>query len=74
MDARYIVAELSRNYAEHEPPPLPPLGVLFEAALSANEKRGYRLHTWRMTQTVVKPGTLTATIVAVFERYPPVPS
>lgn len=73
---RFIVAEVTTNWA----PPGCSDGVhvhsllskRFEIVINHNLERGYVLHSWKMTATLVAEGTpevhLCETIVAVFTR------
>lgn len=66
----YIVAEISKNWIEdvHKG------GILsedFEDVIAANVKRGYDLHSWRLSQVVTDAKgvrVINETIVAVFKK------
>jgi hypothetical protein len=65
---RFLVAELSRNWPHGK-------GLLlsqrFEAAIETNHRRGYKLHSWRLSRINNANGELNETIIAVFELVDP---
>ena len=72
MVARFIVAEVSKNYpgtgfVYSALPVAETLAGRFEQVINFNLDRGYRLHSWRFSQINTSDGSLNETIVAVFE-------
>jgi hypothetical protein len=68
-DQLFIVAEVSKNWPENDHDGMPRLlSERFEAVIERNLQRGYRLHSWRLSQWSPEPGYLNETIIAVFTR------
>lgn len=64
---RFIVAEVSVSWVGGGQVGKAPLSVQFEEAIEVNLKRGYQLHSWRMSQVVISATELVETIIAVFK-------
>ena len=64
---RFIVAEVSKNWTRSGPVQETTLSQMFETIIAINLSRGYRLHSWKLSQINDDLGALNETIVAVFE-------
>ena len=69
----FIVAEISKNWHRKErigwEPDIdgPLICHLFEKVIAVNLDRGYRLHSFSLSQHQDGPDTMIETIIAVFE-------
>jgi len=66
---RFIVAEISKNWNIKEvnyPDTL--MSQDFEKVLEVNLERGYRLHSYKLSQIMSSQDNMLETIIAVFER------
>lgn len=82
MADQFIVAEISKSWINGEPadPSRPLLCRQFEIVIAVNLERGYRLHSFQLSQCMTASPTLRhehydtdqliETIIAVFERTP----
>jgi hypothetical protein len=65
----FIVAEVSTNWPKDWPVPRRDyLSGKFELIIAHNLAKGYRLHSFQVSQVAPEPGKLVETIIAVFER------
>jgi hypothetical protein len=68
MNAKRIVAELTKNWPQEEGTPAAELiSQRFERAIELNQKRGFALESWQF-QVCQRDGCLTETIIAVFVK------
>ena len=70
MTEPFIVAEVSKNWIDGREV-TPGSGLLaqqFERVINVNHARGYRLVTFRISRTMVRPDEMNETIIAVFSR------
>lgn len=75
---KFIVAEMSKNWTDgvSNNGDQELIGEIFERVIAVNDKRGYRLHSFQLSQTATvsedrdgcKRDHLSETIVAVFEQ------
>lgn len=72
IEAReFIVAEVSTNWPKAWPvPQREHLGSKFEEVIEHNRQRGYRLHSFQVSQVITAPEQMTETIIAVFQKVP----
>lgn len=61
----FIVAEVTKNWT-NDTPVDNLLSNKFEDVINVNNSRNYKLIDWKIS-TVVNEGTLTETIIAIFE-------
>lgn len=62
---RTIVGEVTLNWPRED---AVLISTLFEVLCRDAERRGYSLKSWNMCQLSPTPGSITETIVAVFEE------
>lgn len=68
-DRQFIVAEISTNWPKPWPVPRREhLGAKFEEVIEVNRDRGYRLHSFQVSQVMTSTEMMTETIIAVFEK------
>lgn len=72
---RFIVAEVSKNWADGEElhPEMGLIAQRFEHIINVNAARGYKLLTFSLHRLMTSPNEMNETIVAVFEREEPQP-
>jgi hypothetical protein len=69
MSARFIVAEISKNWigGRELTPGSGLLAQQFERVIAHNHRRGYRLLTFQLHRLMTQPDELNETIIAIFE-------
>jgi len=70
-DARFVVAEISKNWENGFSLEKGLLAERFEAAIEVNRRRGYRLQSFSLHRLMTSATNLNETIIAVFERGEP---
>lgn len=72
LQKKMIVAEITKNWPWSEGVDPTLLSQRFEQVIEVNDKRGFRLNSWRLSCLHVpagrKPEGIVETIIAVFEE------